>query len=176
MKPFAYPGTQFIGRFQNGKVVGHFWLGLINNGYIHGFANEDGLATGNEIAFIYPDGETALRGHFDNKYMKSAKHVDVLSYACDDHGMFVASEFTKPLSDYEFHYDPPTNASFGGGSLEVGDPFELKNAVIKQSSVPNSGKGIFAIRDLPENVPACYFSLYLYNLNGQYQTHTGTKT
>ena len=79
-------GLQFLGRFKNGQSKGHFWLGLINNGFIHGKVgkvDEKGLATGEDLAFIYPDGETALRGQFTNLCMKKAKHVDVLKYGCD---------------------------------------------------------------------------------------------
>ena len=53
-------GTHFLGRFQNGQVVGHFWIGLINNGYIQGIADENGKATGDDIAFIYPDANSSL--------------------------------------------------------------------------------------------------------------------
>ena len=60
---------QFLGTFANGKVVGAFWLGLINNGYIHGIADKNGLASGNNLTFIYPDGETALMGNFDDRHM-----------------------------------------------------------------------------------------------------------
>ena len=64
-------GLQFLGRFKNGQPEGHFWLGLINNGFIHGKVDENGLGTGEDLAFIYPDGETALRGQFTNLYMKN---------------------------------------------------------------------------------------------------------
>ena len=79
-----------MGRFLNGQVVGHFWIGLIKTGFLHGVANKDGLATGNNLAFIYPDGETALKGYFENKYMKSAKYVEVQKYCCDENGMLGA--------------------------------------------------------------------------------------
>ena len=167
--PYGAPGTQFVGRFKNGKVHGAFWLGLINNGYIHGIANTEGLATGDDIVFIYPDGETALKGRFENKYMRKAKNVDVLSYGCDDTGMFVAKEFTQPLGDYEFFYDPCTNETFGGGSKEVQDPYDMKNVKLGKSQIPESGEGVIAIRDLPKDTPACYYSLFLYNHNGQYE-------
>ena len=117
-------------------MVGHFWIGLIKTGFIHGMANKDGLATGNNLAFIYPDGETALKGYFENKYMKSAKYVEVQKYGCDENGMFVATEFTKPLSEDEFFYDPPTNFSFGGGgSLDIPDPYEVKTVYVDVSKV-----------------------------------------
>ena len=101
-------GLQFLGRFKNGQSKGHFWLGLINNGFIHGKVDENGIGTGEDLAFIYPDGETALRGRFTN-------------------GMFIATNFSDPLNDYEFFYEPCTNSSFGGGSKEIQDPYEFKN-------------------------------------------------
>ena len=45
---------------------------VLGQGFLHGVANENGLATGNEIAYIYPDGETAFKGQFENKHMKKA--------------------------------------------------------------------------------------------------------
>ena len=166
---WAHPDVQFLGRFRNGKVNGHFWLGLLNNGYIHGEVHGHGLATGKDIAYIYPDGETALKGYFENKYMRKAKHVDVLRYGCDENGMPVVKEFTEPLSNEEFYYDPCTNETFGGGSINARDPYEAKNVIVKESSILNSGEGVYLKRDIVEGQPACYYSLYLYNNNGQYQ-------
>ena len=155
-------GLQFLGRFKDGQPDGHFWLGLINNGFIHGKVDENGLGTSEHLAFIYPDGETALRGQFNNLYMKKAKHVDVLKYGCDENGMFIATEFTDPLVDYEFFYEPCTNSSFGGGSKEIQDPYEFKNAKVGISNIPDSGDGVILKRDVSEHKPVCYFSLFLY--------------
>ena len=155
-------GAHFMGRFLNGQVVGHFWIGLINNGYIHGVANEEGLATGDDIVFIYPDGETALRGKFENRYMKKARNVNVKNYGCDENGMFIPTEFSEPLSDYEYSYDPCTNESFGGVSKFIPDPYELKTVKLMSSALPNSGEGVMLQRDVPFGRPACFYSLYLY--------------
>ena len=57
----ASAGAHFLGRFKNGQVYGHYWIGLCQSGYIHGVANEDGIATGDDMVFIYRDGETAYR-------------------------------------------------------------------------------------------------------------------
>ena len=57
-----HKGIGFVGRFKNGQVDGHFWAGMINGGFLHGKADERGLLTGNDIAYIYPDGETAFLG------------------------------------------------------------------------------------------------------------------
>ena len=157
------PGAHFIGHFQNGQAVGHFWLGLVNNGFIHGMVDENGQVTGDDLVYIYPDGNTALKGRFENTYMKNAKHVEIKAYGCDDRGSLIATEFTEPLSNYEFFYDPCTNESWGAGnSKDIQDPFELKNVKLTMSSVPNSGEGVFARRDLPKFKPASFYSMFFF--------------
>ena len=159
---YAHAGTHFLGRFKNGQVVGHFWIGMLNSGYIHGIADSNGLATGEDMNFIYLDGETAYKGHFENKFMKKAKNVDVKKYGCDENGMFIATEFSEPLSDYEFFYDPCTNETFGGGSKEIPDPYEMKTVKLSTSIVENSGEGVIMKRGIPKHRVACFYSLYLY--------------
>ena len=125
--------------------------------------NENGLVTGDDLAFIYPDGITALRGKFENTYMKKAKHVEVKEYACNDRGLLIATKFTEPLSSNEFFYDPCTNESWGAGNNKyIQDPYELKNVKLATSSVANSGEGIFTRRDLPKFKPASFYSLFLF--------------
>ena len=70
------PGAHFIGQFKNGQAVGTFWLGLINNGFIHGQVDAYGQISGNDLTFIYPDGKTALHGSFIKTIMKSTKYVN----------------------------------------------------------------------------------------------------
>ena len=108
--------THFLGRFQNGQVHGHFWIGLLGNGFLHGKANANGQATGHDMAYIYPDGVTSFKGYFENLYMKKAYNVDVKAYGYDEDGMFIVKEYSEPLSDQVFYYQPSTNESFGGGA------------------------------------------------------------
>ena len=95
--------------------------------------------------------------------MKNARNVEVKGYGCDDRGLLIATEFTEPLSNYEFFYDPCTNESWGAGnSKDIQDPFELKNVNLSMSSVPNSGEGVFARRDLPKLKPASFYSMFFF--------------
>ena len=66
------PGAHFMGHFKNGQAVGTFWLGLSNNGFLHGSISEegDGHISGNNMTFIYPDGVTSLHGTFEKSIMK----------------------------------------------------------------------------------------------------------
>ena len=71
---------------------------MVNGGFLHGEADKNGLITGNNIAYIYPDGETAFKGYFDDRIMKKAYNVDVLQYGCDDDsGLFVVKKFSNSL-------------------------------------------------------------------------------
>ena len=48
---------------------------------------------------------------------------------------------------YKKFYSPPTNISFGGGPKNK-DAFEEASVVLAESTIPSSGDGIFAVRDI----------------------------
>ena len=68
-----YSGTHFQGFFKNGQAFGHFWIHMAGGGHLHGQVSSDGLISGNDIAYIYQDGETALLGKFEDRVMKQAR-------------------------------------------------------------------------------------------------------
>ena len=159
------PGIGFLAQFKNGKLDGHFWLGLLGGGSLLGQVDEHGQMSGNDLAYIYPDGTTAFYGRFEDKFMIAGHHVEVLEYACDSSGMLYVNKFSDALSELLYEYDPCTNISFGGGSnvpLGSGDPYETKTVRLGTSSVPNSGDGVFLIRDVPAYKVVALYSLFLY--------------
>ncbi len=164
MADVARKGIHFLGNFVNGKPTGAFWIGLLGGGYLHGEFDSRGHVTGSDLAFIYPDGETALVGHFEDKIMKAAHWRDVISYGCDaDTGLFRVTKFSEKKSDIVFRYEPPTNISFGGGAPPgTPDPYEAKLVYTMQSSEPHGGDGVFAKKDIPSGRLVCFYSLFLY--------------
>ena len=148
----------------NGKVTGNFWIGLLgSNGFLHGEADEHGMATGDNLIYIYPDGKTALQGSFFDTYMIDARYVDVLEYGYDDYGMLFAKTFTKPIDNYTYNYDPPTNTSFGGGNTNhIQDPYEMKMVKMAPSSLPKSGDGVFLRKFAKRFTIVAYYSTYLF--------------
>ena len=68
-----HSGMHFQGFFKNGQAFGHFWIQMVGGGHLHGQVNSDGLISGNDIAYIYQDGETALLGEFEDRVMKQAR-------------------------------------------------------------------------------------------------------
>ena len=127
---------------------------MIGGGVMHGAFDKHGQATGDRIAFIYPDMETAFFGTFENFVMKNAKEAEVKSLHCQD-GLVGVKEFEVRLNGPSFYFDPPTNQSFGGGVADglygVVDPYEKKWLKVSTSSIPNSGQGLLATRDIPTN-------------------------
>ena len=105
--------------------------------------------------------------------MKKAMNVDVLDYGCDeDSGMFVPKKFSSALSLQTFRYDPCTNESFGGGvPLGIRDPYEVKTVKLDKSAIPGSGEGVILLKDIPKDVPACMYSLFLYRETDQHNLY-----
>ena len=83
-----HPGFGFIGMYKNGRPDGDFWIGMKGRGYLHGKASPvDGSITGDSIAYIYPDMETALIGRFENKFMRAARETKVMEIGCNKNGL-----------------------------------------------------------------------------------------
>ena len=105
-------------------------------------------ATGDELAYIYPDFETSYFGKFDNLVMKSASEAEVTGHECHESGIVAVNEY-EVKSDPVYYYEPPTNVSFGAGPASIVDPYERKWVVVADSGVPDSGQGVFAKKDIP---------------------------
>lgn len=165
----SYDGIHYIGYFKNGHPTGKFWMGLLGEGHLHGEISSDFSVSGQNIAYIYPDGKTALKGKFENKFMIEAFHHEVEEYDCDENGLLFVKKFGPKLSEEKFFYDPPTNESFGGGN-SIPDPYEIKLVKLEKSSILNSGDGVIAIKDLPKGKIVAHYSAFLYNIE-QYKIY-----
>ena len=75
MNTGSSPGCHFYGFFKNGQASGHFWVEMEGGGHLHGEASPNGLISGDSIAFIYPDGKTALLGNFEDRIMKEVRLI-----------------------------------------------------------------------------------------------------
>ena len=54
------------------------------DGFLYGVVDNNGEFTGENIAFIYPDFLTGLRGTFDNGVLRNATAVDVVAERCNN--------------------------------------------------------------------------------------------
>ena len=56
---------------------------MLGGGLMHGKFNEEGLASGNDLSFIYPDMSTAFHGTFENFVMKKGEIIFVSEIILD---------------------------------------------------------------------------------------------
>ena len=133
------------------KSFGEFGAGLLSSGRL--------------CPDIYPDMETAFFGTFEDFVMKDAKEAEVRSLHCED-GLIAVKDFEVKHNGPTFFFDPPTNQSFGGGLKDglngVVDPFERKWVQLTTSSIPNSGQGVLATRDIPINRTLSLYSGFVF--------------
>lgn len=142
-------------------------MGMAKTGFLHGTIGNRTSISGSNLSFVYSDMELALVGRFDDRVMKDARLRRVASVGCDSVGsMLVVSEFLPVTDnscdgDISYRFDPPTNASFGGGPPGARDPYESKYVRLGQSSVPGGGQGVFSNYDLPEDHLVAFYNGYV---------------
>ena len=70
--------------------------------------------------------------------------------------------FSEPMEDSpSLFYSPPTPSSFGAGPERL-DLLDRTQAEVKESSVPDSGMGVFAKLWIPSGVAATVFTAMLH--------------
>ena len=163
-----YPGIGFIGYYKGSKPFGTFWAGMIagrlRNAFLHGTINEtNGLISGNDIAYIYPDMETTYLGKFENRKMIRAQQSKVLEIDCNDNGLLFVKKYLKPnISEPHVYYEPPTNVSFGRGPKGVMDPYEQKMVELKIAKNSKMGEGVFAKKDIKKGELAAVYNGFIF--------------
>ena len=169
--------TGYIGYYKNSIASGNFWIGILGGepcGHIHGkITSKDGMVTGKNISYIYPDMETALVGKFENRLMKDAQEAKVLGVKCDENGILYVNQYsTLDPSSPHYYYEPASNISFGAGPPGVLDPYERKWLEVKPASNPEMGQGVFTKRDLKKGMLFTAYVGFVYGRsNGQHEIY-----
>jgi len=155
-----FPGLGFVGEFRNGKPKGICWKGLIGGGWLYGEVDELGEFSGDNIAYIYQDLNTALLGNFQKGLMVSGREVDIIGFRCV-RGMMIL-RFSSPKGP-TFHYDPPTKTFFGDQPL-VQDPLDKKYIRLAPSvEMAAAGEGAWAKTDIPAGTEVVLYGGYVMN-------------
>ena len=63
----------FVGRYFRGLRSGFCWRGCFGTGYLCGRVDSCGEFTGKDMAYIYPDFKTVLRGEFEKERLVSGQ-------------------------------------------------------------------------------------------------------
>jgi histone-lysine N-methyltransferase SETD7 len=146
---------------------------MVGGGYITGVLDDNGRITGDDIAYIYPDGRTALVGQFDDGYMVEAREAVVGGrLTCDIEWNVPRADFSeteRKVSSHTFLYDPSTNESFGS-TPHLKDPLDAGNVQVKLSNIAGGGEGAFALKDFTAGQVVALYNGLRYTPE-QRQTH-----
>ena len=114
--------------------------GRLEGQFVHG------VFSGSNNKYIYPpglgEGLAELRGKWEDGVMKKAQ-------------FYLAGKLVDPKVYYE--HDEST-ATVIATDVFKSDPYELRCVYVKASTTPNSGEGLFALRDLPANCIVTWYN------------------
>lgn len=127
----------FKGQYRDNNRQGVCWIYYPDGGSLVGEVNEDGEMTGEKIAYVYPDGKTALYGKFIDGEMIEGKLA---------HLKFI--EEGRPHFDVVpdssiFNFDKSTSSCISTNTL-LPDPYESERVYVAESLISNAGEGLYA--------------------------------
>jgi len=114
----------------------YFWDGA--GACTFGVVDRYGHLSGNDITYVYPDKQTALKGRFKDGELIEAQ-LAIINYKADD--------FTYTDQDTLFTRDVSTRDKISNYPF-VRDPFENKRSFVAQSTIPCAGEGLFSKIDV----------------------------
>ena len=136
---------KFVGRYYRGIRRGFCWQGCFGGGFLCGEVSKtDGSWTGDDIAYIYPDFQTVLRGSFVNEKLVSGK-ICSLTGCRLDHGMMVP--LFSEQSGQIYAYEEPSRRVIAKHPV-LPDPWESNMVYVANSLLPQGGEGLFAKKDI----------------------------
>ena len=182
ISPIKMQGIGKLQMFNNGRLSTQEWSyrGLFSyittrgQGYLYG-PMENGKMSNDNMAYIYPFARLALVGKFVNNKMVSAQAAQITKAICKNN--MLKLEFSQPTGP-KFHYNLSTWNYIGDMPL-VRDPYETLTVRLDISSVPNSGQGLYAARNISKDeVVAFYNGIRYYGLkeSKKYQDFCMNKT
>ncbi|KAG9480122.1 hypothetical protein GDO78_011894 [Eleutherodactylus coqui] len=140
----------FKGQYRDNIRHGVCWIHYPDGGSLVGEVNEDGEMTGDKIAYVYPDGKTALYGKFIDGEMLEGKLATLLSI-----------EEGKPYFEMVpggkvYIFDKSTSSCISTSPL-LPDPYELERVYVAESMISNAGEGLYSnINVGPQTVMTFY--------------------
>ena len=126
------------------------------DGFLYGVVDQHGQFTGHDIAFIYPDFLTGLRGSFVDGVLQNVAAVNVVAERCNNG----VKELKFEHSAYEkgtIWEKEETNVTYIGKNRQVMDPYERKSVYVKESSNPSAKEGLFAKRKFVQGDIVSYY-------------------
>ena len=85
-------------------------------------------------AFLYPDFETAIVGHFSGRLLSRGYEARVTGMSCSEAGLPILQfERQDDSEEASYRYDPPNHYHFGDDPT-LADPYESKNVEVSHCS------------------------------------------
>ncbi|TSO15265.1 Histone-lysine N-methyltransferase SETD7 [Bagarius yarrelli] len=148
----------FKGQYKDNIRCGTCWIYYPDRGCVVGEVNEDGEMTGKAVAYVYPDGHTALYGNFVDGELIEARLATLTDH---ENGR---PHFTVQPDSPVYSYDKSTSACIAS-QKRLPDPYESQRVYVGQSLISGAGEGLFTkINADADTVMAFY--------NGVRITHT----
>ncbi|KAM3937737.1 histone-lysine N-methyltransferase SETD7 isoform 1-T1 [Leptodactylus fuscus] len=127
----------FKGQYRDNIRHGVCWIYYPDGGSLVGEVNEDGEMTGEKVAYVYPDGKTALYGKFIDGEMLDGKLATLMSV-----------EEGKPYFEIVggstvYTFDKSTSSCISTSPL-LPDPYESDRVYVAVSMISNAGEGLYA--------------------------------
>lgn len=147
----------FKGQYRDNSRHGECWIYFPDRACLFGKVNEDGEMTGKAVAYIYPDGQTALYGNFVDGELIEARLAAVTMGTDRPH-------FETVPDSPVYSYDKSTSTCISTHPL-LPDPYESKRVFVADSLIPGAGEGLFSNVDAQPDTVMCFY-------NGVRITHT----
>jgi len=144
----------WLGRYKNGVAYGQCWEWKEGGAWLTGDVDEHGKFTGNSVAFLYPDLQTALLGQFDNGVMVAASPARLVKINIVND---IAVPTFEKLKGDSVGYSLSTITSVGLHPL-VPDPYEQRTCKVQKSQVEGGGEGLYAVRDIEKGEVVAFYN------------------
>ena len=133
-----------FGLYENGKPCFIWWKLIEHGGAVIGHVNAEGLLTGPEIVYLYPDFQTGFLGEFNDGVLHQAQAVH-LECVVEEFKLLIPL-FSEPKGPY-FRREISDLIKMTSEPL-LCDPYESVMIQVKPSTVPFANEGLFAKRSV----------------------------
>ncbi|XP_047658038.1 histone-lysine N-methyltransferase SETD7 isoform X2 [Tachysurus fulvidraco] len=141
----------FKGQYRDNIRCGVCWIYYPDRGCVVGDVNEDGEMTGKSVAYIYPDGRTALYGSFVDGELIEAR---LATLTHQENGR---PHFTVQPDSPVYSYDKSTSSCIAAHKTLL-DPYESQRVYVGQSLMSGAGEGLFAKIDTDANTIMAFYN------------------
>ncbi|KAG1962543.1 histone-lysine N-methyltransferase SETD7 [Pimephales promelas] len=141
----------FRGQYKDNIRCGMCWVYYPDGACVVGEVNEDGEMTGKAVAYVYPDGRTALYGSFVDGELIEAQ---LATLTTQENGR---PQFTIDPDSPVYCYDKSTSSCIASHKL-LPDPYESQRVYAGLSLISGAGEGLFAKTKAEANTVMAFYN------------------